>query len=176
MRDIPQGRLEQYPTIDDLRQRAKRRLPLLSWEYLDMGTGNESAVSRNRQGLEEVTLLPQFFKGVQTINVETELFGRVYNAPFGVAPVGLTGLIWPNAEKILAKTALSYQFPYCLSTVASQTPETMRDASQLKHASEVHFEGLEQLTFGGRWIPYHKNVDVTTKVRSILQVLFNAGK
>ena len=72
-----------------------------------------------------VTLLPQFFKGQQTQYVETVLFGRTYQAPFGVAPVGLTGLMWPNAEKILAQTAVHYQFPFCLSTVATQTPETI---------------------------------------------------
>ena len=90
-----------------------------------MGTGEELAVSSNRTGLGRVTLLPQFMQGKQTQHLETELFGRKYTTPFGVAPVGLTGLMWPNAEKILAKTAAHYGFPYCLSTVATQTPETI---------------------------------------------------
>ena len=117
--------MAKFPAISDLQKRAQRRLPLIAWEYLDMGTGNEKAVSRNRQSLEQVTLLPQFFKGKQTQHLQTMLFGKEYQAPFGVAPVGLTGLMWPDAEKILAKTAVSYQFPYCLSTVATQTPETI---------------------------------------------------
>ena len=119
------NRMAKFPAISDLQKRAQRRLPLIAWEYLDMGTGNEKAVSRNRQGLEQVTLLPQFFKGKQTQHLQTMLFGKEYQVPFGVAPVGLTGLMWPDAEKILAKTAVSYQFPYCLSTVATQTPEAI---------------------------------------------------
>ncbi len=90
-----------------------------------MGTGDDVAVSRNRTGLDNVTLLPQFLKGEQTQNTETKLFGRTYAFPFGVAPIGLTGLMWPNAEIILAKAAAHYSFPYCLSTAATQTPETI---------------------------------------------------
>lgn len=125
MTTISPDKLARYPAISDLRKRAKRRLPLIAWEYLDMGTGDDKTLSRNREALNRITLLPKFLKGEQIQNTETELFGRKYAAPFGVAPVGLTGLIWPNAEKILAKTAAAYKFPYCLSTAATQTPETI---------------------------------------------------
>jgi L-lactate dehydrogenase (cytochrome) len=56
---------------------------------------------------------------------ETTLFGRTYAAPFGVAPVGLTGLMWPEAENILARAAARFRIPYSLSTVATQAPETI---------------------------------------------------
>lgn len=122
---VSADQLAKYPSISDLRKRAKKRLPLIAWEYLDMGTGEDVAVSLNRTGLDRVTLLPQFLKGEQTQDTVTELFGRKYAVPFGVAPVGLTGLMWPNAEIILAKAAAQYGFPYCLSTAATQTPETI---------------------------------------------------
>ena len=123
MAKIPQKRLAQYPSVIDLQKRAKKRLPLVAWEYLDMGTGDDIALSRNRTGLDRVTLAPQFLKGKQTQNTETILLGKKYNLPFGVAPVGLTGLMWPKAEKIIAKAAKEYGFPYCLSTAATMTPE-----------------------------------------------------
>lgn len=125
MSAVSSDQLAKYPAISDLRKRAKQRLPLVAWEYLDMGTGDDIAVARNRSGLDRVTLAPQFLMGKQTQNTETALFGRTYAVPFGVAPVGLTGLMWPNAEKIIAKAAADYQFPYCLSTAATQTPETI---------------------------------------------------
>ncbi len=116
-------RLQDYPTIDDLKKRAKGRIPHVSWEYLNCGTGDERGVLRNREGLAKVTLLPRFMKGYQEPDLKTTLFGKAYHAPFGVAPIGLTGLIWPQAENILAQMAQNYQIPYCLSTVATQTPE-----------------------------------------------------
>jgi L-lactate dehydrogenase (cytochrome) len=59
------------------------------------------------------------------VDTKTELFGRTYAAPFGVAPVGLTGLMWPEAENILARAAARHRIPYSLSTVATQSPETI---------------------------------------------------
>lgn len=118
-------RLEQYPAIADLEARARRRIPHVSWEYLAMGTGDDRALARNREKMADITFLPRLLKGSLEPDTRTTLFGQAYNAPFGVAPVGLTGLIWPRAEQILAKTAVKYHIPYCLSTVATQTPETV---------------------------------------------------
>jgi len=117
--------LHRYPAISDLKHRAKRRLPHFSWEYLDSGTGTEHCLSRNESALQQITLLPEFMKGDKRASLETELFGIKYATPFGIAPVGLTGLMWPGIEKMLAKTAANHGIPYCLSTVATETPETI---------------------------------------------------
>lgn len=47
-------------------------------------------------------------------SMQTELFGHTYDAPFGVAPVGLQGLMWPNSPEILAKAAFEHNIPYIL--------------------------------------------------------------
>ena len=112
-----------YPAISDLRKRAKRRLPYFSWEYLDSGTGNEHCLSRNEEALQKITLVPRLMQGEKRAQLKTELFGLEYETPFGIAPVGLTGLMWPGIEKMLAHTAANYGIPYCLSTVATETPE-----------------------------------------------------
>ena len=55
--------------------------------------------------------------------MRTELFGHTYDAPFGIAPVGLQGLIWPNAPEILAKAAFEHNIPFVLSTVSTSSIE-----------------------------------------------------
>ncbi len=125
MRKQSDAKLQRYPAVSDLYKLAKKRIPLIAWEYLDMGTGEDVALTRNRTGLDRITLLPKFMMGAQTQNTTTELFGHTYTVPFGVAPVGLTGLMWPDAEIILAEAAAQYGYPYCLSTAATQTPETI---------------------------------------------------
>ena len=117
--------MDKYPGISDLEEKAQKRIPNVAWEYLQSGTGAGDAAERNRAKLRDVTLLPQFVKGTFKPDISTTLFGRDYKTPFGVAPVGLSGLVWPKAECILARTANQYGFPYCLSTVATQTPETV---------------------------------------------------
>ena len=118
-------RLQRYPAVSDLQRLTRKRLPHIAWEYLDCGTGDERAVARNLERMAEVTLAPVFMKGDLKPDLTTTLFGRTYSVPFGVAPVGLTGLMWPRAELILAATAARHRFPFCLSTVATQSPEAV---------------------------------------------------
>jgi len=117
--------MQRYPAIGDLQQRALRRMPHIAREYLESGTGDERAVLRNLERMAAVTLVPRLLKGELKPAVATTLFGQTYQAPFGIAPIGLAGLMWPRAECILAATAAKYAIPYCLSTVATQTPETV---------------------------------------------------
>ena len=115
--------MDRFPAIEDLERRAKRRLPHFSWEYLASGTGDESAMHRNRSALLDVELVPQLMKGVIEPDTRTTLFGVEHAAPIGVAPLGMSGLIWPGADQALARTARANGFPHVLSTVATTTPE-----------------------------------------------------
>ncbi|MEO0494542.1 MAG: alpha-hydroxy acid oxidase [Actinomycetota bacterium] len=115
--------MDRYPAIEDLERRARRRLPHFSWEYLASGTGDESAMHRNRSALLDVELVPQLMKGVIEPDTRTTLFGIDHVAPIGAAPLGLSGLIWPGADQALARTAQATRFPHVLSTVATTAPE-----------------------------------------------------
>ncbi len=114
---------QKYPAVADLARRAEKRIPFFAWEYLASGTGAEHALDRNAEEFKRITLMPRFMRGEFAPVIETELFGRRYSAPFGMAPVGLTGLMWPGAELILADAARRHQIPFSLSTVATETPE-----------------------------------------------------
>ncbi|SCZ62149.1 L-lactate dehydrogenase (cytochrome) [Epibacterium ulvae] len=113
----------QLPSIWHMAERAKRRIPYFAWEYLDSGTGMERLVDRNRVALDEVELLPRALGGRFTPDLSTTLFGQTYSVPFGAAPVGMSGLMWPGAELALAKTAHTKNMPYGLSMVANESIE-----------------------------------------------------
>ncbi|MEE9414726.1 MAG: alpha-hydroxy acid oxidase [Acidimicrobiales bacterium] len=115
--------MDRFPAISDLEKRAKRRIPHFAWEYLASGTGAEQARDRNLEALRSITFAPQLLKGRLEPVVETELFGVKYSAPIGIAPIGLTGLIWPGADAALATAAAVNRIPYVLSTVATESPE-----------------------------------------------------
>ncbi|WP_293576858.1 alpha-hydroxy acid oxidase [Phaeobacter sp.] len=114
-----------YPALSDLRARAKRRLPRFVWEYLDSGTGPETSYGRNRAALDQIGFSPSILHGEQDPDLSVSLFGQSRPLPFGIAPVGMSGLIWPDAEGHLARCAAAHGIPYCLSTVASQSPEDL---------------------------------------------------
>ncbi|WP_438991505.1 alpha-hydroxy acid oxidase [Lentibacter sp.] len=117
-----------YPGLEDLRRRARARIPHFVFEYLDSGTGREITTARNRTALDAIRFTPSVLHGPQTPDLSRALLGADYALPFGVAPVGMSGLIWPDAERLLAAEAARAGLPYCLSTVAAQTPEYVAPA------------------------------------------------
>ena len=48
-------------------------------------------------------------------SLKTKLFGHTYDAPFGISPVGLQGLMWPKSPEILAKAAFDHNIPFVLT-------------------------------------------------------------
>ena len=114
-----------YPQINDLRKRARRRMPHFAWEYLDSGTGDELAIRRSREALDDTILTPRMLRGQTQPDLKTEFLGRSYGRPFGVSPVGMTGLFWPRAEYMLAQNAARHGLPFGLSTVAAAAPEDL---------------------------------------------------
>ncbi|MCU0450096.1 MAG: alpha-hydroxy-acid oxidizing protein [Bernardetiaceae bacterium] len=121
---------DQYPAIDDLREAARRRIPRFVFEYLDGGCNEDVNLHKNTAELRQVELKPRYLSQHTASDLRTELFGHVYDAPFGVAPIGLQGLIWPAAPEILAKAALAHNVPFILSTVSTASLERIGELTQ----------------------------------------------
>ncbi|MDG2448570.1 MAG: alpha-hydroxy-acid oxidizing protein, partial [Saprospiraceae bacterium] len=115
--------MNQYPTIHDLELMAEKRIPKVASAYMQTGTSHEALLKRNMNDLQDIHITPRFAKGELSVDLSTSLFGQKYSAPFGTAPIGLMGLIWPRAEMIVTEMAKSYNIPAGLSTVATETPE-----------------------------------------------------
>ena len=133
----------QYPSIEHLRDRARQRTPRFVFEYLEGGCFSEINLRRNTEEIREVQLKPWYLNDFAGASTTTELFGKTYAAPFGVAPIGLQGLIWPRATEILAKAAHQHNIPFILSTVATASIETVAELTegnawfQLYHPAET---------------------------------------
>ncbi len=121
-----------YPDIDFLRARARERIPRFAFEYLDGGCNSEINLARNTAEIREVQLDPYYLRDTGAISLKTNLFGVEYDAPFGVAPIGLQGLMWPNASEILAKAAFDHNVPFILSTVGTASIEKVGELTEGK--------------------------------------------
>ncbi len=131
-----------YPSVDDLRNKAINKIPQFAFEYLDGGCNEDVNLHKNTAELREVELKPYYLNPHKGSEMKTELFGHVYDAPFGIAPVGLQGLMWPNAPEILAKAAFQHNIPFVLSTVTTSSIERISELTegsswfQLYHPTE----------------------------------------
>ncbi len=121
-----------YPSVDDLIRKAKKRVPRFAFEYLDGGCNEDVNLIKNTAELRDVELKPYYLSKHTGSALKTELFGHVYDAPFGIAPIGLQGLVWPNAPEILAKAALQHNIPFILSTVSTASIERIGELTEGK--------------------------------------------
>ena len=121
-----------YPSIDDLRTKAQKKIPKFAFEYLDGGCNEDVNLIRNTAELREVQLKPNYLKKHHGSSLKTKLFGIEYDAPFGIAPVGLQGLMWPNSPEILAKAAFVHNIPFILSTVTTTNIERAAELTEGK--------------------------------------------
>src|SRR5690606_26215037 len=121
-----------YPSTEDLRNKAKKRIPKFAFEYLDGGCNENINLYRNTAELREVQIKPYYLTNHTGSTLKTELFGHEYDAPFGIAPVGLQGLMWPNAPEILAKAAHKHNIPFILSTVTTSSIERISELTEGK--------------------------------------------
>lgn len=106
-------------TIEAMRAQCRKSIPKVAYEYLESGTEKESVLKMNQTQFDSIKFVPKFCLGVKNTVLKTRFLNHEFSAPIGIAPVGLTGLIWPNAEKYLLKIADKNRIPFCLSTVAT---------------------------------------------------------
>jgi len=117
-------------SYEDFRRAARRRIPRVAFDYLDGGSSTEIALRESVAALDRLRFLPRALVNVDRIDISRTLFGRRYAVPFGIAPIGLAGLIWPGADRMLWEAAIAADMPYVLSTAATTAIETAAAASK----------------------------------------------
>ncbi|MEW6630144.1 MAG: alpha-hydroxy acid oxidase [Pseudomonadota bacterium] len=116
--------------IEDLRRKARKRLPRIVYDWLDGGAGDERALEVNRRQYASYGLLPRYLAALEGLSTTTAIFGKTYAMPYGISPTGFGDLCWPGAELMLARAAASAQIPFVLSGAGIVALEKAAAASQ----------------------------------------------
>ena len=135
-----------YPSVEDLRKLAKKRIPKFAFEYLDGGCNEDVNIKKNTEGIRKIELKPEYLIDYKTANLKTELFGKNYDAPFGISPIGLQGLMWPKSPEILAKAAFDNNIPFILSTVTTSSIETISEITEGNAWFQLYHPAEEKVT------------------------------
>ena len=134
-----------YPSVEDIIRKARKKIPRFAFEYLDGGCNEDVNRDKNTSELREVELAPYYLSAHTGSSLKTELFGHEYDAPFGIAPVGLQGLIWPNSPEILAKAAVQHNIPFILSTVSTSSIERIAELTAGKAWYQLYYPAEEEI-------------------------------
>lgn len=135
-----------YPSVEDLRKRAKLKIPKFAFEYLDGGCNNDVNLKKNTDRIRDIELKPKYLVDYRKPSLKTTLFGHTYDAPFGISPVGLQGLMWPKSPEILAKAAFDHNIPFILSTVTTTSIEKIADLTEGKAWFQLYHPTEEKVT------------------------------
>ena len=135
-----------YPSVEDLRKRAKLKIPKFAFEYLDGGCNNDVNLKKNTDRIRDIELKPKYLVDYRKPSLKTRLFGHTYDAPFGISPVGLQGLMWPKSPEILAKAAFDHNIPFILSTVTTTSIEKIADITEGKAWCQLYHPTEDKVT------------------------------
>lgn len=154
------GALSRCYNVHDLRLAAKRRLPKGIFEYIDFGTEEGVALRENRAAFDRIRLKTRFLVDLGDRDMGTEIFGKRLALPLGIAPTGINGLCWHDADAALARAARDAGIPFTLAHPAMTTMERIAEVggnlwfqiymwdeveychAVIKRASDLGFEAL----------------------------------
>tara|TARA_B100001093_G_C26756033_1_gene983432 strand:- start:171 stop:1310 length:1140 start_codon:yes stop_codon:yes gene_type:complete len=115
--------------IMDLKNIARRRVPKMFFDYVDGAAWTESTKILNVQALNDIKFKQRVAIDISNRSAKTNLIGSSFRIPLAMAPIGLTGVIWPNGEIITMKACEEFGIPYCLSTVSITSLESLSKAA-----------------------------------------------
>jgi L-lactate dehydrogenase (cytochrome) len=104
--------------IEDLRVRARQRVPRAFYDYVDTGSYNEETYHANRADLMDIKLRQRVLVDVSGRDLSTTIVGQKAAAPFALAPIGLCGMQYGNGEILAAQAADEAGIPFTLSTMS----------------------------------------------------------
>ena len=123
-------KLNKFFSVAEARLRARKRLPRMMFDFVDGASGDESLSQLNSSALDAIRLMPRVLRDVADRDLSTEILGEQMGLPFGIAPMGMCALSWPNADQHMARAAASRKMPLCVSTASSATLETIIEAAE----------------------------------------------
>jgi L-lactate dehydrogenase (cytochrome) len=120
--------LRRILALDDFEDAARRVIPRPIFGYVTGGAETNASLRANRAVWDEIAFVPKTLVDTSGRTQKTTLFGRTYDAPFGIAPMGGAGMVAYQGDLVLARAAAAANVPMILSG-ASLTPlERVREA------------------------------------------------
>ena len=118
--------LRRMLALDDFEEAARRYIPRPIFGYVAGGVETNATLRANREVWDAIAFVPRTLVDVAGRTQQTTLFGRSYDAPFGLAPMGGTAMAAYQGDLVLARAAAAANVPMILSGASLTTLESVR--------------------------------------------------
>src|SRR5436309_435840 len=98
--------------------------------YVSGGAETNASLRANRAQFDEIELSPRVLVDVSARTAKTTLFGRAYDAPFGIAPMGGSSMAAYQGDIVLARAAAAANVPMIMSGASLTRLEDVRAAGR----------------------------------------------
>ena len=118
--------------LDDFEAAARRHLPRPVFAYIAGAAERNQSFAANRDAFLQWDFMPRVLVDISRRSSAVTLFGRSYDAPFGIAPMGLAALSAYRGDLVLARAAGRENVPMVMSGSSlirlEEVAEVNRDA------------------------------------------------
>src|SRR3954464_13940739 len=122
------GQVPELPCeLASLEDLAKESFTPEAFGYVAGSAGTEGTARANRTAFDRWRIVPRFLRDVSERDLSTTILGTRFPAPVALAPVGVQGIVHPEAELAVARAAASLGVPMVLSTVSSYRMEEVAE-------------------------------------------------
>ncbi len=108
-------RLLDILSLEDLEPAAERYLPHCIFSFISGAVETNASRHENRAAFQDYDFHPRVLVDVSARTTAKTLFGETFSAPFGIAPMGGSGLAGYRADLALASAAAAENVPFILS-------------------------------------------------------------
>jgi L-lactate dehydrogenase (cytochrome) len=120
-------KLKDILSLEDFEQAARAVLPRPIFGYGAGGVETGASLRENRAAWDELAFVPRMLVDTSGRTQKTTLFGRSYDAPFGIAPMGGTSMAAYEGDLVLARAAAQANIPMLMSGAALTPLEQVRN-------------------------------------------------
>ena len=107
--------LRRFLSLDDFQVAARRRLPRMLYGFVSGACETDASLRDNRDAFADWGFVPRVLVDTTGRGTVTELLGRRYAAPFGIAPMGASALSAYRGDLAFARAAAAAGLPMILS-------------------------------------------------------------
>ncbi len=119
-----------FINIEDLRKKARRRVPKVVFDYLDGGADGEVTLQENCRVFDDVVFRPRQAVSLPSCRLSTRVLDVELSFPAILAPVGYSRMMHPGGEVAAAAAAGEAGTIYTISTMSGHKLENVRAASK----------------------------------------------
>ena len=114
------------PSISDMREKAKRTVPRMFFDYVESGSWTEDTLRANIADLSGIKFRQRVAIDISKRSTQMKMLDQVLPMPVALAPTGLAGMQTADGEIHAARAAEKFGIPFTLSTMSVCSIEEVR--------------------------------------------------